>query len=161
MAVIGRRCAALTAVAVVAGATALAWAQGDRPAPSKPPTLLSPDGIGLLIPPMNAQRGRALFAVKGCVVCHSVNGVGGGIASNLDAGEQVRLVNPYDFAARMWRGASAMIALQNRNLGYQIDLDGRELADLAAFAHDRAEQRKFSEEDVPPAVRELLKLRNL
>jgi hypothetical protein len=90
-----------------------------------------------------------------------MNGVGGGVASNLDASEQGRLVNPYDFAARMWRGAGAMIALQNRNLGYQIELDGREIADLAAFAHDKSEQRKFSEDDIPPLVREMLKLRNL
>jgi cytochrome c len=133
----------------------------DRPAAPKGPTLINPDGLGLLIPPMNAERGRALFAAKGCVVCHAVNGIGGGVATNLDATEQNRVVNPYDFAARMWRGASAMIALQNRDLGYQIDIDGRELADLAAFAHDRREQRKFREDDIPPAVRELLKLRNL
>ena len=160
------RVAAFALVAAIAGASAAAVGQGSSPtqAPSvqpKGPTLINPEGMGLLIPPMNAQRGRALFASKGCVVCHTVNGVGGGVAANLDASEQGRIVNPYDFAARMWRGAGAMIALQNRNLGYQIELDGREIADLAAFAHDKAEQRKFSEDDIPPAVREMLKLRNL
>jgi mono/diheme cytochrome c family protein len=162
--------ARLAAVSVVIGVAALAIAakvgQGQVPAPApsataKGPTLIDPEGLGLLIPPMNARRGRVLFAAEGCVVCHAVNGVGGGVASNLDAPEEGRLVNPYDFAARMWRGAAAMIALQNRNLGYQIDLDRREIADLSAFAHDRAEQRKFTEDEIPPAVRELLKLRNL
>jgi len=166
MATIKHRVAVLAIAAALAGASAAAVGQGSSPAqpPStqpKGPTLLNPEGMGLLIPPMNAQRGRALFASKGCVVCHSMNGVGGGGASNLDASEQGRLVNPYDFAARMWRGAGAMIALQNRDLGYQIQLDGREIADLAAFAHDKAEQRRFSEDDIPPLVRELLKLRNL
>ena len=37
----------------------------------------SQPSVGLLMPMMNPARGRELFASKGCVVCHSFNGVGG------------------------------------------------------------------------------------
>lgn len=42
-------------------------------------------GAGLVLPQMDAAKGRELFASKGCVVCHSVNGVGGEDAPALDA----------------------------------------------------------------------------
>ena len=32
---------------------------------------------------MNAERGMRLFASKGCVICHAVNGVGGHVAAEL------------------------------------------------------------------------------
>ena len=35
-------------------------------------------GPRLIMPMMNPARGRKLFASKGCVTCHSINGVGGG-----------------------------------------------------------------------------------
>ena len=37
----------------------------------------------------------------------------------------------------------------------QLDFTGQELADIIAFAHDPREQRKFSEADVPWALRRL------
>lgn len=49
---------------------------------------------------------------KGCVRCHSINGVGGTNARSLDWSTMSGPVNPFDFAARMWRGAPAMIAVQ-------------------------------------------------
>ena len=66
---------------------------------------------GLMMPTMNAERGRELFASKGCVVCHSINGVGGEDAPMLDAEFMDEVMNPFEFAARMWRGAAAMVAL--------------------------------------------------
>ncbi len=111
---------------------------------------------GLFMPSYNPSRGRMLFASKGCMVCHSINGVGGEDATPLDAATMPRPMNPFEFSARMWRGAGAMIFLQEDELGYQIELTGEELADIIAFVHDEEEQKKFSIEDAPAAMRELL-----
>ena len=61
-------------------------------------------------------------------------------------------MNPFEFAARMWRGAGTMIALQEKATGGQISFTGEELADIIAFAHDEEEQHKFSEADIPPEI---------
>jgi hypothetical protein len=66
-------------------------------------------------------------------------------------------VDPLDFVARRWRGAEAMVVMQQSLFGAQLDFTGQELADLIAFAHDPEEQRKFSEADVPPALRRLIR----
>ena len=87
----------------------------------------SQPSVGLLMPMMNPARGRELFASKGCVVCHSVNGVGGEDARPLDASTMDMPMNPFEFAARMWRGAEAMIYLQQEELGEQIEFTGAEL----------------------------------
>ncbi len=110
---------------------------------------------------MNAARGRALFVSKGCVVCHSVNGVGGGSGPSLDAHGSVPKIDVFDFAARMWRGAEVMLAFQKLELGYQIVLSGSELADITAFAHDRKEQEKLQETDIPPEIRRLMRFRRI
>ena len=49
-----------------------------------------------------------------------------------------------------------MIELQNLELGYQIDLTGDEIADLAAFAGTAAAQEGFSIEEIPEPLREWL-----
>lgn len=109
----------------------------------------------LAIPIMDPARGRKLFASKGCVVCHSVNGVGGEDAPSFDVTAMPgRYMNPFDFAARMWRGAEPMIAMQNEELGHQIELNGQELAEIIAFAHDPEEQKKFSAADIPAQVKD-------
>ena len=107
---------------------------------------------GLVLPTMDAVAGRKLFADKGCVVCHAINGVGGEDAPALDAEFMDTPMNPFDFAARMWRGAGAMVSLQEEELGGQIELDGEELAAIIAFVHDADEQKKFSEADIPEAI---------
>ncbi len=111
-------------------------------------------GLKLVLPAIDAERGRQLFVTKGCVYCHSVNGVGGKAAPPLDSDAAQPTVNLTDFAARMWSGAPAMIELQEMDLGYQIHLSGDELAHLAAFANDPAEQKKLVEEQVPELMRE-------
>ena len=149
---------AVLAAVLVAPAESL-WAQDPQASPPrKGPSLLSP---GVTLPLANAKRGRRLFAQKGCVVCHSVNKVGGGSAPNLDVATGFPYGSPFDFAARMWRGAKAMIALQEADLGYVIELTGNELADIAAFARSPDEQRRFSEEDIPVSVKRMMKARNL
>ncbi|MDD9922392.1 MAG: c-type cytochrome [Boseongicola sp.] len=111
---------------------------------------------GLMLPNMDSRRGRALFAEKGCVVCHSVNDVGGEDAPMLDAEFMDEVMNPFEFAARMWRGAGAMVALQEDEMGGQIDLTGQELADIIAFVHDEKEQMIFSEADIPEEIEEMM-----
>ncbi len=114
-------------------------------------------GEGMLaIPRMNAARGRKVFAEKGCVACHAVNGIGGEDAPPLDATEMDPMMNPFEFAAKMWRGAEAMVILQRDELGEQIELTGQDLADIIAFVHSHEEQAKFTEADVPEKIKELI-----
>lgn len=113
-------------------------------------------GQGLMMPSMDPARGRKLFASKGCVVCHSINGIGGEDAPPLDAATMPGPMNPFDFTAKMWRGAEAMISVQREELGEQIEFTGDELADIIAFVHHPEEQKKFSEADIPPRIKELM-----
>ena len=100
-----------------------------------------------------AERGKQQFVAKGCVVCHSVNGVGGRVGPALGLGKLQEAIDVFSMMARMWQGASTMIVLQEMQLGYQIDLTGDELADIVSFLSNRAAQESFSEEDVPPEIR--------
>ena len=111
-------------------------------------------GTGYIVSFGDSERGRELFTGKGCVVCHSINGIGGKAAPELDADPLNPRLDVFDFAARMWRGAPTMIVLQEMELGYQIDLTGQELSDLARFIHDPEAQRNFQETDVPELIRD-------
>lgn len=111
---------------------------------------------GIILPRMDAAAGRQLFAAKGCVLCHSVNGVGGADAPPMDAGHMEPMMNPFDFAAGMWRGSEAMVALQREELGAPIELTGQDLADITAFVHDAGEQKRFTEADIPAPISALL-----
>jgi cytochrome c len=106
----------------------------------------------LLVPVVDSARGRRLFVNKGCVLCHSVNGVGGRAATAFDATPGDMLINPFDFMARMWRGAAQMLALQSMELGYQIELSGDELADIIGFVSNAEAQAGFSLDEVPEAM---------
>ena len=99
------------------------------------------------------DAGKALFLDKGCVICHSVNGVGGKAAPSLDAPIGGPGVDPLDFAARMWLGAPAMIELQSIELGYTIYLTADDIAHLAAFAGDRAVQETLTPDDLSESTR--------
>lgn len=112
--------------------------------------------VGLAMPPMNPHEGRLLFLEKGCVVCHAVNDVGGDIAPTLDAGDMPSPMNVFEFAARMWRGAPAMVLMQEAELGEFINLTGEELADLIAFFHDANEQAELTNDQIPERYLELL-----
>lgn len=113
-------------------------------------------GIGLVFPPMDSHRGRELFLEKGCVVCHSVNGVGGDVAPSLDAADMPSPMNAFEFAARMWRGAPAMALMQEEELGEFISLSGEELADLIAFVHDAHEQEELTHDQIPERFLEIM-----
>ncbi len=148
-----------TLTALATAALALMLSANDAAAASHPPATApdaEPEAL-MLMPLMDPERGRKLFASKGCVVCHAVNGVGGTDAPPLDYDPNVSgFMNPFEFAARMWAGAEAMIFLQQEELGEQIRFTGSELADIIAFAHSPSEQRKFSIEDIPDHIRDLL-----
>ena len=105
----------------------------------------------------DAARGRALFVRKGCIACHAVNEIGGTTGPPLDVEFAPDEIDPLDFVARMWRGAEPMVMMQQSLFGEQLDFTGDELADIIAFAHDPEEQRRFSEADVPPALRRLIR----
>ena len=122
-------------LATMSGAGATMHGQADGPQGGSAGSMMdgSAMGEGLMMPSFDAARGRKLFASKGCVVCHSVNGVGGEDAPPLDAATMERPMNPFEFAAKMWRGADAMIYLQREELGEQIELTGDELSDIIAF----------------------------
>ncbi|MHA1567028.1 MAG: c-type cytochrome [Alphaproteobacteria bacterium] len=112
---------------------------------------------GYYLPFASAEVGREFFVSTGCVICHSINGVGGAIGPQLDAEPFQTQLNPFEFTARMWRGASAMIALQNLELGFQIALTGEELANIAVFLHDLEAQLTFSEDEITDDIRLLMR----
>jgi hypothetical protein len=112
--------------------------------------------IGLVVPQMDPANGRKLFVETGCVVCHSVNGVGGEVGPSLNAADMPDPMNAFDFAARMWRGAAAMSAMQEDLLGEVISLNGQQLADLVAFAHDTTEQKNLTANQIPEKFHKLM-----
>jgi len=113
--------------------------------------------IGIALPPMNSARGRVLFMEKGCIACHSVNGVGGDVGPAINAADMPEPMNAFEFAARMWRGAGAMIAMQeDEQFGGQIELSGQDIADLVAFAHDKTEQAEIEADQIPKKYRAMI-----
>jgi len=118
--------------------------------------LESKHGTRLVMPIMSATRGKDLFVSKGCVACHAINGVGGHDAPAMDAHEMQEFMNPFDFAAKMWNHAEAMIAAQEGALGGQIFFTGEELADIIAFIHDDGSQHAFTENDLTDGARKMM-----
>lgn len=155
--------AVLAVLTVSLGPLAPSMAQASqhmmsRSGASSATSMMGPDHIaeGLMMPEMNPGKGRQLFVSKGCIVCHAVNGIGGEDARPLDASTMQLPMNPFEFAAKMWRGAEAMITLQREELGEQIELTGQELADIIAFTHSKQEQRKLTAKDIPPKTWRLI-----
>lgn len=150
--------AVIVGVAGIAAAAAVQAASAEDPkaAPQLPVAeqQLAP---GLVMPVMDPVRGKKLFASTGCVVCHSINGVGGNDAPKLDAATMAPMMNPFEFFAKMWRGAAPMIAMQQEEIGHQIEFSGQDLADIVAFAHNRQVQKTFSAADIPPAIKKRMK----
>ncbi len=148
----------VTACCILQGTSALG--EDDDDILSVDDSLLRPDVPTVAAPELNAERGRELFVSKGCVICHSINGVGGNAISDLggkaapslEAEKMPMVMDPYAFFAKMWRGAASMIVLQREQLGYQIDLRGDEIGDIMAFLHDIEEQEKFTPESYVPPI---------
>lgn len=115
-----------------------------------------PGMVNLMMPSMDPALGRKLFASKGCVACHAINGVGGHDATALDAHTMDAMMNPFEFAAKMWTMAPYMIAAQEEALGEQILFTGEELAHITAFVHSDGEQHHFSKADIPSEVLQMM-----
>jgi len=111
----------------------------------------------LRMPMMNPAKGRELFVSKGCVTCHSVNGIGGQDAAALDAHDMDPNMGIFDLAAKMWTMAPLMIPAQEDELGAQIEFTGEELGNIVAFLHDDAEQHELTMDSLPPDVQEAVK----
>lgn len=109
--------------------------------------------VEAMAPVADPVRGKALFVSEACVVCHSIRGVGGKAGPPMDVTATMPDRDPMEFAARMWMGAPVMLKLQDAWMGYQIDLTGEELRDLAAFANNPDVQDSFTEADVPDEIR--------
>lgn len=120
------------------------------------PSHAAQDDLEPSLPEMNSERGKDLFTERGCVVCHAVNNVGGDIAPSLDASNMDQSRNPFEFFARMWRGADAMLQLQQADLGYQVDFSGQDLADIFAFTLDADMQERLTQSDLPDHIREII-----
>jgi cytochrome c len=138
------------------------WALGDGAASAADPA----QGIKMragdrtrtmqfTLPVIDPKRGRQLFVTRGCVLCHAVNKIGGRGGPPLDRIADGQGADILDFTARMWRGAYAMIELQNMELGYQLDFSGEELGHIIAFLHDTSERSRFSGSDVPDLIKDM------
>lgn len=79
----------------------------------------------------DAERGSALFRSK-CIVCHSVNGVGGKTAPDLWRGED-RSFSPYQMAGILWNHAPAMWSLMERQGVTRPELNEQQAADLFVY----------------------------
>ncbi len=143
-----------TAAAALALALFAAPAFADHVKSSK--STSAKHGVRLVMPIMNPARGKTLFVDKGCVACHAINGIGGHDAPPMDAHTLSGLMNPFDFAAKMWNHAPAMIAAQEGAFGEQIYFTGEELADMIAFIHDDEAQHDFSEWDMTDKARKMM-----
>ena len=148
------RTAASTAVFAVCLGIAAISATPDNALSAEAGMQVSP---GLILPPMNPVEGKKLFASKGCVVCHAINGIGGTDAPDISASTMAPEMNPFDFVAKMWNHSQGMVAMQEDELGGQITFkNGQELADIIAFLHDAAVQKTFSENDIPANIKKRL-----
>ncbi len=138
---------------VIAAACAIAASCSQQSETAATTSQEAAHGLEVVSRSVDSGEGRALFIDKGCVICHAVNGVGGKAAPPLDAEIGAPGIDPLEFAARMWRGAPAMIELQAVELGYSIYLTADEIANLAGFAADREEQKLFSIDQLPEMLR--------
>lgn len=79
----------------------------------------------------DGARGRQVVRTKGCVACHSVRGSGGTSAADFAVSDTVR--SPATLVAAMWNHSASMEEAA-RKQGLKLSkLEGRDLADLAAY----------------------------
>ncbi|UCC72784.1 MAG: c-type cytochrome [Gemmatimonadota bacterium] len=93
----------------------------------------APLGGPLYVLPGDAERGRVLFREKNCMLCHSVQSVGGRVGPDLAQREHQWGLT--EFAAAMWNKAPLMVeALANRGMDIP-QLGSGEMADLVAYLY--------------------------
>lgn len=84
------------------------------------------------VPVGDATRGMDLFSSQKCVICHSVNGVGG--KTGPDLGRTVsRQYSPASLASTMWNHAPQMWSAMERASVAPPKLDNQQAADLYAY----------------------------
>ena len=83
-------------------------------------------------PPGRPDVGRRLFTEKRCIVCHQVGGTGGVIGPNLDALKPS--ASPISLAAAMWNHGPQMAEVMRARKIARPSFQGRDLADLLAYA---------------------------
>jgi mono/diheme cytochrome c family protein len=82
-------------------------------------------------PTASARRGAQTVRDKGCLTCHSVNGKGGKAAADFAASNVIG--SPGSLIAGMWNHGPLMEAsAQKQGVAWPV-LQGRDLADLAAY----------------------------
>lgn len=123
----------------------------DEPAEdlSDEPLARAPKEVKFVLPEANPRRGRILYVTNGCVLCHQVNEVGGKAAPPMRQPVTPDEIDPLTFSAHMWQGAEQMIMLQALELGYVIELDGQDIADIAAFVASPEERSLLTKESIP------------
>jgi mono/diheme cytochrome c family protein len=87
----------------------------------------------LFSPGQDPLAGSRVFGAKGCVKCHSVNGVGGKVGPDL--GRISRPRSFYDLATAMWNHLPRMTERMQQLGITRPTLDAREAADLVAFLY--------------------------
>ena len=125
---------------------------GGKPAHQDELRALRPIEVYVVAPMMDSEQGMRLFVSKGCVACHAANGVGGRVATNLDAHSSHTFMNPFDFAAKMWAVIPGVAEVEARIEGHRFLFTAVELSDIMAFVHDGKRQRDFTEADLPPEI---------
>jgi len=87
--------------------------------------------VGFFDPQADPTRGRAVFASKGCVRCHAVNGKGGTVGPDLARSEAV--LSPAEAARLMWNHAPFMeVRMKELGISWPI-FEKDEMADLLAY----------------------------
>ncbi len=111
-----------------------------------PRPTFTPDEMGELVSylyylnyfnePGDAVSGRALFSEKGCVMCHSVGGIAGTVASPLDKYHEY--ASPLFLAQGMWNQGSRMASTVRTHGMIDPALRGKDIADIAAYVRGQA-----------------------
>jgi cytochrome c2 len=82
-------------------------------------------------PTQNAAAGASVFGSNGCVHCHAIKGVGGGVGPDLGLIEERRSF--FELAAAMWNHLPSMQATMAETGIDRPGLSARETGDLIAF----------------------------
>lgn len=94
---------------------------------------VAPQGVPAQVSAMpgRVNEGRALFGQKQCIKCHTIQGSGGNIGTEL--GKRGLHRDLFEFAAAMWNKTPAMLHQMRLRSIVVPALNGAEMADLVAY----------------------------